>query len=65
MKTTQSSISRLEKQSDLYITTLRSYVEAMGGKLEISAVFPDVTVPLRDLGSMDEGEESAEKSLGG
>jgi predicted XRE-type DNA-binding protein len=37
----QGRISKLEKRADMYISTLRSYVEAMGGVLEIRAVFPD------------------------
>ena len=37
----QESISRLEKRSDLLISTLRGYVEAMGGKLCLVAEFPD------------------------
>jgi DNA-binding XRE family transcriptional regulator len=37
---TQDSISRLEKRSDLLLSTLRQYVEAMGGKLSIVAEFP-------------------------
>jgi len=37
----QGNISKLEKRTDMYLSTLRSYVEAMGGSLEIRAVFPD------------------------
>ncbi len=37
----QEGISRLEQRSDLLISTLRSYVEAMGGSLSIVAKFPD------------------------
>jgi len=37
----QDGISRLEKRSDLLLSTLRSYVEAMGGHLELVAEFPD------------------------
>jgi DNA-binding XRE family transcriptional regulator len=37
----QGNISKLEKRADMYLSTLRSYVEAMGGSLEIRAVFPD------------------------
>jgi DNA-binding XRE family transcriptional regulator len=37
----QDSISRLEKRSDMLISTLRGYIEAMGGKLEIVARFPN------------------------
>jgi hypothetical protein len=37
----QENISRLEKRSDLPLSTLRSYVGAMGGTLELVARFPD------------------------
>ena len=39
--TTQDSISRLEKRSDLLLSTLRKTVEAMGGSLSLVAEFPD------------------------
>ena len=37
----QAQVSRVEHQADLYLSTLRSYVQAMGGELELRAVFPD------------------------
>ena len=37
----QENVSRLEKRSDLLISTLRGYVKAMGGKLSLVAEFPD------------------------
>jgi DNA-binding XRE family transcriptional regulator len=37
----QDGISRLEKRSDLLLSTLRSYIEAMGGKLRLVAEFPN------------------------
>ena len=37
----QAQVSRIENQADLYLSTLRSYVEAMGGELQLHAVFPD------------------------
>ena len=36
----QENVSRLEKRSDLLISTLRGYIEAMGGKLSLVAEFP-------------------------
>lgn len=36
----QDSVSRLEQRSDLLISTLRAYVEAMGGRLSLVAEFP-------------------------
>ena len=38
---TQDSVSRLEKRSDLLLSTLRRTVEAMGGNLSLVAEFPD------------------------
>lgn len=37
--TSQARVSQLESQSDLYLSTLRRYVEALGGELEVAAVF--------------------------
>ena len=37
----QEGISRLEQRSDLLVSTLRGYIEAMGGTLSIVAEFPD------------------------
>jgi predicted transcriptional regulator len=45
---TQSELSRLESRSDHLTSTLRRYVEALGGKLEITAVFGDRRVKLKD-----------------
>jgi hypothetical protein len=36
----------VEHQDDLYLSTLRSYIEALGGELQIRAVFEDETVDL-------------------
>lgn len=37
----QSSISRIERRADMYLSTLRNYIQAMGGILQIQAMFPD------------------------
>ena len=36
----QPSVSKIEKQADMYLSTLRSYVEAVGGKLELMVKLP-------------------------
>ena len=36
----QPSVSKIEKQADMYLSTLRSYVEAVGGKLELTVKLP-------------------------
>jgi predicted XRE-type DNA-binding protein len=35
----QARVSQLESQSDLYLSTLKRYIEALGGELEVAAVF--------------------------
>ncbi len=45
----QTALSRLEGRSDISMSMLKSYVEALGGKLQITAVFPDSTVSLGKL----------------
>ena len=40
----QASISKMERRTDMYIQTLAKVVQAMGGQLEIRAVFPDGVV---------------------
>ncbi len=37
----QAAVSKLERRADMYISTLRNLIEAMGGELEIIARFPD------------------------
>jgi len=40
----QGSVSKLEGRTDMYLSTLREYVEALGGKLELRADFPDGSI---------------------
>ena len=57
LKIGQEGVSRIEKRSDLYISTLRSYVEGVGGKLKLVVELPDrPPVILTGL-----GEDQAEK----
>jgi transcriptional regulator with XRE-family HTH domain len=37
----QAAVSKLESRIDMYVSTLRKYIEALGGQLEINARFPD------------------------
>jgi DNA-binding XRE family transcriptional regulator len=50
----QEGVSRLEKRSDLLISTLRTYVEAMGGELKLIVKFPKRTpIVLQGLGEIE------------
>ena len=41
LKRKQAAISRLERRSDMHVSTLREFVKALGGRLELIANFPD------------------------
>jgi hypothetical protein len=56
----QPSVSKIEKQTDMYLSTLRSYVEAVGGKLELT-----VKLPKRPILRIHQlGEEARAAGLG-
>lgn len=64
LKIGQEGVSRIEKRSDLYISTLRSYVEGVGGKLKLVVELPDrPPVILSGLGEV-QGEKRAKKRAG-
>ena len=48
----QPAIAKLEKRADMYISTLRSHIEAMGGSLEILAHFPDGSVKISNFSGL-------------
>jgi predicted transcriptional regulator len=46
----QPAVAKLEKRTDMHISNLRRYIEALGGKLEITARFPDASVVINNVG---------------
>ena len=55
----QPSIAKMEKRTDMYLSTLRNLVQAMGGDLVLTAKFPDGEVRINnfsDLGPMQDDE---------
>ena len=57
----QGSVSKMERRTDMYISTLRSYIEAMGGALHIRAVFPDGEVHIHQFGDV-KGEAKGDRT---
>jgi len=57
----QAAVSRLERRADMYVSTLSKFVEAMGGKLEIRAVFPDGSVILNQFAEEIETAQSTNR----
>jgi predicted XRE-type DNA-binding protein len=48
----QPSVAKLERRTDMYISTLRSHIEAMGGELQVIAKFPDGTVRINNFAEL-------------
>jgi len=46
LRMSQENVSRIERQDDLYLSTLSGYVAGLGGELQVTAVFPDRKVSI-------------------
>lgn len=46
LRVNQGAVSRMEKRTDMYVSTLRSYIQAMGGQLQVKAIFPEGEVEI-------------------
>ncbi len=55
LKVNQPAISKLEQQVDMYVSSLRSYIEAVGGQLKIVAEFPEGEISITNFS--DAGED--------
>lgn len=53
----QANVSRIEHEDDVYLSTLSNYVEALGGHLEVIAVFPEETVALLERSTLRKPED--------
>jgi transcriptional regulator with XRE-family HTH domain len=63
LQISQPSVSKIEKQTDMYLSTLRNYVEAAGGDLDLIVRFPEQKpIHLNKLGSLVAGPKSAAKT---
>jgi predicted transcriptional regulator len=50
----QGSVAKIEKRADMYVSTLRRFIEAMGGELEIVARFADHSVKITNFADLGE-----------
>ena len=46
----QPAVAKLERRSDMHVSNLRRYIEALGGTLEITARFGDASVVIENIG---------------
>jgi ribosome-binding protein aMBF1 (putative translation factor) len=54
LKVKQPAVAKIEKKADMYISTLRRFIEAMGGRLEIRAHFPEGDVRINQFEELKE-----------
>lgn len=59
LQVSQGAVSKVERRTDMYISTLRSYIRSMGGDLQIRAVFPEGEVIIDQFRDIDEKKEAA------
>ena len=53
----QPAVSKIEQRNDVYISSLRSYIEAAGGKLKIIAEFPEGEVAITNFSEVGTVEQ--------
>ena len=58
----QPAVAKLEHRTDVYLSSLRSYIEALGGELRMTAVFPDNEFEITTFSGLGVVEERRERS---
>ena len=54
----QPAVAKMEQRTDMYVSNLRRYIEALGGTLEITARFPDAQVTITNFSELGQGDQS-------
>lgn len=52
LRVNQAAVSKMERRTDMYISTFQDFIKAMGGELKIIARFPDGTVEINQFESV-------------
>ena len=55
----QPAVAKLEQRADIYVSSLRSYIEAVGGRLRIVAEFPEGEVAITNFAQVDDDDPLA------
>ena len=61
--TKQAAISKMERRTDMYLSTLQSFVKAMGGRLKIEAVFREGTVEINQFRQLKKASAKAKSPV--
>lgn len=59
MHVNQAAISKMERRADMYVSTLREAIQAMGGELEIRANFPEGSVSIKQFHEINDTKNPA------
>jgi len=62
LKVGQPAVAKLERRTDMYVSNLRRYIEALGGSLEITAPFPEGAVSITNFGDLGDDQEPRDGS---
>jgi hypothetical protein len=62
LEANQGAFYRMEKRADIYGPTLRSYIQAMGGRLQVKGIFPKGEVEIEQFGSVAEAVGESQPS---
>ncbi len=62
LKVNQPAVSKLEQRADVYVSSLRSYVQAVGGRLRIVAEFPEGEIAITNFSDVHEDEDVLRES---
>ena len=60
LKVNQPAVSKIEQRADVYVSSLRSYIEAVGGRLKIVAQFPSGEVTITNFSQVGDPEEPSQ-----
>ena len=58
LKVNQPAVSKMEQRADVYVSSLRSYIEAVDGKLRIVAEFPEGEIAITNFSDLEEAKYS-------
>ena len=62
LRVSQPAVAKLEQRADIYVSSLRSYIEAVGGRLKIVAEFPEGEVAITNFSQMDDDDPPGGRS---
>jgi DNA-binding XRE family transcriptional regulator len=58
LRINQGAVSKMEKRTDMYVSTMRSFIQAMGGQLQIQAVFPEGVVQIEQFENVADPQDA-------